>query len=113
MCTAFPVPPLKMRDETRTPYWQSCGSGMFIPDPGSDFSIPDPGWVKKIPDPGSGSASKYLSIFIPKNCFEALGNMIEDVHPGSVSWIQILDPGVKKTPDPGSESATLPTGLLP
>jgi hypothetical protein len=35
-----------------------------------NFSIPDPGSrVKKIPDPGSGSASKNLSIFNPKNCF--------------------------------------------
>jgi hypothetical protein len=35
--------------------------------------------------------------------FQALGNMIRDVYPGSGS---IPDPGIKKAPDPGSESAT-------
>jgi hypothetical protein len=56
------------------------GSLSLIPDP--NFSIPDSGSrVKKIPDPGS--ASKNLSIFNPKNCFYALGNMVWDVHPGS------------------------------
>jgi hypothetical protein len=48
------------------------------------FSIPDIG-SKKIPDPGSGTASKNLSIFNPKNCFQALGNMIRDVYSGSGS----------------------------
>jgi hypothetical protein len=48
---------------------------MFIPDP--NFFIKDPGSrVKKIPNLGSGSASKNLSIFNPKNCFSALRNMI-------------------------------------
>ncbi len=37
------------------------GSGSEFFHPGSRF--------KKIPDPGSGSASKNLSIFDPKNCF--------------------------------------------
>jgi hypothetical protein len=45
---------------------ECCGSGMFIPDP--NFFIPDPGFrVNKIPDPGSGSASKNLRIYNPKN----------------------------------------------
>ncbi len=35
--------------------------------PGSEFFHPG-SRVKKIPDPGSGSASKNLSIFKPKNC---------------------------------------------
>jgi hypothetical protein len=48
---------------------------MFISDPGYEFLIPDPG-VKKIPAPG-GSASKNLSIFKSKNCFYALGSMIQ------------------------------------
>jgi hypothetical protein len=46
-------------------YQQCCGSGMFIPDPGSDFfpsRIPDPNF--SIPDPGS--ASKNLSILTQK-----------------------------------------------
>ncbi len=46
--------------------FEPCGSGMFIPDPGSDFSILDPGSrVKK--DPWSWSA--------PKNCFKLSENM--------------------------------------
>ncbi len=72
-----------------------CGSGMFIPDP--SFPIPDPNPHLKI-----------LTIFNPKNCCQALGNMIRDVHPGSGSWfLPIPDPGVKKEPDPRSGSATL------
>ncbi len=50
---------------------QWCGSGIYIPDP--NFSNPDLG--QKVP--GSGSESKNLSIFNPKNCFWALGNMIQ------------------------------------
>ncbi len=73
--------------------------------------IPDPTFPSLIPgkkDSGSRIRIriKVFKYFIPKKCFEALGNMIEDVHPGSVSRIQILDPGVE------SGSATLPTGLL-
>jgi len=35
-------------------FYQRCGSGMFIPDPGSGFlPIPDPGSGLSIPDPGS------------------------------------------------------------
>jgi hypothetical protein len=83
---------------------------MFILDQGSEFFHPGSRF-KKIPDPGSGS--KNLSIFNPKTCFYALGNMIRDVHPESGSRILIFypfripDPGVKKVPDPGSGSATL------
>jgi hypothetical protein len=61
----------------RNPGWnQCCGCGMFIPDPtffhpGSEFFHP-------------GSA-KNLSILTQKNGFQALGNMIRDVHPGSGS----------------------------
>jgi hypothetical protein len=54
---------------------QCCGSGMFIPDPGSDFfqsRIPDPNCLHpgsrirtvSIPDPGS--SSNNLSILTPK-----------------------------------------------
>jgi hypothetical protein len=49
---------------------------MFILEPGSR--------VKK--------ASKNLSIFNPKNCLQALENMIRDVNPGSGSQIG-MDPG--------------------
>ncbi len=53
------------RDDTLR-IWQCCGSGMFIPDP--NFVHPG-SRIKKIPAPGSGSASKNLSIFDPKNWF--------------------------------------------
>ncbi len=64
--------------------------------------------VDEILDPGSGSASKYLIIFIPKNWYKVLKNKIRDVHPGSqilaldffLSRIRIQ--GVKGAPYPGS-----------
>jgi hypothetical protein len=73
-----------------------CLSGIRI------FSIPDP-WPKKFPDPGS--ESKNLIILTPKNCSQALGNMIRDVHTGSFRILifypsRSLDPGVKKVWDP-------------
>jgi hypothetical protein len=69
-----------------------------------NFSTPDPGFrVKKILDPGSGIRIKDL--FYPKNGSKLLeigsGMFIPDT--GSYfypSWI--LDPGVRKAPDPGS-----------
>jgi hypothetical protein len=76
---------------------------MLIPDSGTDF------FPSRIPDPNCfhpGSASKNLSILTPKNGFKALGNMILVVHPESRIRIltfypsRILDPGVKKAPDP-------------
>ncbi len=87
---------------------------MFIPNP--NFShpgsrIPDPG-SKRFRIPDTGSASKNLSNFNPKNCFQALEKMIRDVHPGSESRIlvfypsRIPDPWIKKAKDPGSGSAT-------
>ncbi len=45
-------------------FFQCCGSGMFI------SRIPYLG-DKKIPDTRSGTASKNLSIFNPKNCFRS------------------------------------------
>ncbi len=68
-----------------------CGRGSDILDPGYEFFHPGSrnriflsgSRLKKIPDPGS--ASKNLSMFNPKNCFFALGNMIRDVHHGSRS----------------------------
>jgi hypothetical protein len=58
---------------------------VYPSDPESEFFHP-------------GSASKNLSIFSPKNCFEAFGNMIRDVRYPS----RIPDPGVKmhSIPDP-------------
>jgi hypothetical protein len=66
------------------------------------------------PDPDSGSRIRInLSILTQKIGFQALGNMIRDVHPGSGSRIMIfypsrtLDPGGKKTSDPGSGTLIL------
>ncbi len=77
-------------------------------------SVADPGCLSRDPDPNqgqkgpwSGSASKNLSIFNPKNCLSP-GNMIRDVHPRSGAWF-FTHPGSrgKKSPDPGYGSATL------
>jgi hypothetical protein len=65
-------------------------------------SVADPGCLSRIriflsriqgqKDSIRGFTSKNfsLSIFNPKNCFESLGNMIRDDHPGSGSRIRIL-----------------------
>jgi hypothetical protein len=68
---------------------------MFIPDP--IFSIPDPGLTRS----RIRIRIKKLSIFNPKNCFEALGNMTLDVHP---VYFPIPDsrPGGNKASDPGA-----------
>ncbi len=62
-----------------TSWEQCCGSRIRI------FPIPDP-----------GSALKNLSILTPKNCFQALGNMIR------VIYLRIPDPHILPIPDPGS-----------
>jgi hypothetical protein len=54
-----------------------------MPDP--NFSIPDPDPGSKrfwIQDPGSGSASKNLRIFYPKNVSKLSEFLSENVHPG-------------------------------
>jgi hypothetical protein len=69
---------------------------MFIPETGSEY-FPSRIRIKEF---------KY---FNPKNGFQALGNMIRIVHPGSGFRIRILtlypsripDPGVKKALGPG------------
>jgi hypothetical protein len=63
---------------------QCCGSGMFIPDLGSEF-FHSGSQVKKSPDPRSRIliGIKNLSIFLPKHCLQVLRNMIRDVHAGS------------------------------
>jgi hypothetical protein len=110
------------------------GSEFFpsqIPDPGSQFFpswIPDPGsefFSSRILDPGS--ASQNLGILPKKNGFSALRNMIRVFHPGSGSWIRILNfypsrililyvrsqiQGSKRhwSPDPGSRIRIRNTG---
>jgi hypothetical protein len=83
---------------------------MFIPDPGSEFfysasRITDTGSKRfRIPDPDPHQ--KEFKNFNPKNCFQALGKMIWDVHPGSGFGIfPIPDPEVIKAPDPGSQNS--------
>ncbi len=83
-------------------------------------SIPDSGSrVKKILDPGSWSASKNLSIFYPKICFSALGNMIRDVYPGSGSLFftypksRIQESKRHRIPKPGSRIRNINRPLKP
>jgi hypothetical protein len=83
----------------------SRSDSVAYPGPGSEFFpsriLPAyPGSrVKKIPDPGSGSALRNLSVFNPKNCFQALGNKIRDIHPRSGSRIRILGFYPSRIPD--------------
>ncbi len=69
---------------------QCCGSGMVMQDPN-----PDPG-SKIFPDPHPDQ--RILSIFNPK----LFGNMIQNVHPGSGSWL-FTHPGI---PDLGGQKGT-------
>jgi hypothetical protein len=94
---------------------QCCGSGMFIPDPGSDFfpsRIPDPNCLH----PGSRILVKEFKYFNPqkrKNWFFSS----KKYDPGCSSRIRMLTfshPGSRiqgskrhPIPDPGSGSATL------
>ncbi len=72
-----------------------CGPGMLIPDP----NFFHPGYRIRI---------KEFKYFNPKNCFQALGNMIRCSF-RILIFYQSRNPnrGVKKAPDPGSGSATL------
>jgi hypothetical protein len=62
-------------------------SHLFLPLSSAMASVADPLCSSRIRifHPGSGSVTKNLSIFKPKNCSYALGKMIWDVHPGSGS----------------------------
>ncbi len=68
------------------------------------FSIPAGSQIQGQKDSGSRIRIKELKYFKPKKLFQALGNMIRDVQPGSGSrlFLPIPDPGVRKAPDPGS-----------
>jgi hypothetical protein len=88
---------------------------MFISDP--NFFHPG-SRIKLIPGSRIRIRIKEFKYFNPKNCYQALGNMIQNVHRGSGSWF-FTHPGsripdhdwrVKKAPDPGS--ATLLTSPL-
>ncbi len=85
--------------------YQCCGSGMFIPNPGSP--IPDPTffhpgsriWPVSVSDPGS--ASKNLSILTPKKTKKwFLSSRKYD--PSCSSWIPDPDADFLPIPDPGS-----------
>ncbi len=93
------------------------------------LSVADPGCLSRfrilpsrIQGPkDSGSASKNLgsSNYNTKNCFEALGKIIWDVHRGSMIRIRIFSPSLIPDPDPGFKSKKAPvhgsgfTTLLP
>ncbi len=79
-------------------FYQCCGSGIFILDPGS--------WLQGWQDPGSGSVKKKnLCIFNPKNWYQVLKNNIRDVHPGPRLWIiSIPDPGSTGQKSTGSRN---------
>ncbi len=87
------------------------------------FSVADPECSSRIRssrilvpnffDPGSRTFIKEFKYFKPKKWCPRFGNLIRAVHPGSGCRILIFysfripDPGVKKTPNPGSRSATM------
>ncbi len=88
--------------------FQCGGSGMFIPDP--TFFHPG-SRIRTVSIPDPGSSSKNLSILTPKKAKKSfLSSKKND--PGCSSRIpdpkadflpsRILDPGVKKAPNPGS-----------
>ncbi len=93
--------------------------------PYPEFSVADPGCLSRIrlfsiPDPGSELFLSRIPDFNPKKWFLSF---MKHVHPESRIRIltfypsRIPDPGVKKAPDPGPGSATLPvffgSGLCP
>jgi hypothetical protein len=90
--------------------FQCGGSGMFIPDPGSDFfpsRIPDPNCLHpgfRIPDPGS--SSKNLSILTQKKQKNGCSSRILDPDADFFSS-RIPDPESKRHPIPDPGSATL------
>ncbi len=82
------------------PKYYCCWSGIR--------TIPSRIQGQKVQDLGSGSASREFGVFNPKIFYKVLGNMIWDVYPGSGFFpFRILNPGVKKTLDPGSGSAII------
>ncbi len=54
---------------------------MFIPDPGSE-SVHTGSRIQGQKVPVSRIRISEIKYFYPQRCFEALGNMIRDVHPG-------------------------------
>jgi hypothetical protein len=76
---------------------QCCGSGMFISDPGSGFfPIPDPGSKNQI-----WANLRIIELFTQKIVTKLSKIWLWD--PGSgKNLFRILDPGVKKAPDPES-----------
>ncbi len=121
---------------SKVPTVQCCGSGMFIPDPGTWFlPIPNPG--SRIPDPKTATNERgekklvVIPFFVATNftklkiilflkCwrkkiwanFQRIIELFTQkiVTELSKIWFGIPEPVVKKTPDPGSGSATLLPG---
>ncbi len=70
-----------------------------VVDGGFYFRYPDPNF--SIPDPGSKRSRIRIEfkLFSPKNCLYTLGNIIRDVHPGSL-FFYTPEQGVIKALDP-------------
>ncbi len=105
-------------------FLQCCGSGMFIPDPGSWFlPIPDPGSLIQKQEKREGWRKNCCNTFFWSHKFHKIvhGPIFKElqdiVTKLSIIWVwdpgsgknlfRIPDPGVKKAPDPGSGSTTL------
>jgi hypothetical protein len=90
--------------------YQCGGSGMFIPDPGSDFFHPG-SRIRTVSIPGSRILIKEFKYFNPKKSKKWFLNS-KKYDPGCSSRIpdpdadflpsRIPDSGVKKAPNPGS-----------
>jgi hypothetical protein len=77
-------------------YSQNCGSGMFIPDHGSEFFHL---WSRIQGQKDYGSRIRIIiTVFLTQKLFLSSQN-----HPGSL----IPDPGVKKAPEPGSATLNI------
>jgi hypothetical protein len=86
---------------------QGCGSGMFMLDPRSEFFHPDPGSKRfRIPDPHQ-SILVFLTPKTVSKLSEKLSGMFI-LDPDSEFFSYPRSRRLKKPPDPGSGSATLP-----
>ena len=86
---------------------QCCGSGMFIPDPGSDF-YPSGSRIRTVSIPDPGSSSKNLSILTPPKKQKKWFLSSKNYDPGCSS--RIPDPDADSLPSriPGSKRYQIP-----
>ncbi len=62
-CSSYAARLQRVQESIQHTFLQCGGSGMFIPDPGSDFF---PSRIRTVSIPNPGSSSKNLSILTPK-----------------------------------------------